>query len=731
MNSLALSHRVLEALLNGGVQGMLLTLLVALTLRCLPRINAATRYAVWFVCLLLVAVLPVLQFASRRVAPDVVALDGGVGPGHEPLRKGWGEVGGWRELPSSLDVVSPPEPSLAMDAMPLVLELHAQNPVTPFAESRAGSEEQSLEPDEFTRAGTPDGRSRMGRGWPALRAAARNWVPERWSLGLPEGVTTALVLGWLAVAVCRVGSLAGECFRLRKLKANSDPAEPGARALFSRVAGDMGVARRVALRIGPEDLVPMVAGFRQPVVLLPRGFLEVNPGEQAIQVLRHELAHVNRRDDWTNLIQQAIRAVLFFHPAVRWIGGRLSLDREIACDDHVLNGACQARTYALLLTHFAGRHRGRDLIAAPAVWNRKTQLKERIAMILDSKRNASPQMAGKLAGLLALFAAGATGIVLQASPRLVLGSETSVAEVSADVVTEVSAETSMDVFLVADANSSPPIATVIHSPETVILAVDSTEDPTEPRQKPPAPPVPTPVPNPEAVAVAPTPPIPASPTRTITIHRSAGETGGGENRNISIDDVTRSSSRSGGTSLEQRMDRLERLMAKLVAEGRVGSHYKPGASDLKFEFEKKSPSKLAEKSDNPAREMPDVAGLAKIREAARRDADRNLREMERTLEKTRREQERATKELTESLTRPGVDGREQLKIQRQALESARRSLERELEAVEKRLERLEDDQEQMEERAKKESKEPKEKKRKLPVGEAPGSTSSTDPLIKN
>lgn len=345
-------------------------------------------------------------------------------------------------------------------------------------------------------------------------------------------------------------------------------------------------------------------------------------------------------------------------------------------------------------------------------------------MILDSKRNASPQMAGKLAGLLALFTAGATGIVLQASPRLVLGAETPVVEVSADVVTEVTAETSTEVALDANPNSSARIA-------TVILAVDSTEDPTEPRQKPSAPPVPTPAPIPEAAPVPPTPPIPASPTRTITIHRSTGEIGGGENRNLSIDDVTRSSSRSGGSTLEQRMDRLERLMEKLVAEGRGSSYFKPGSSDLKFEFEKKSPTKLTEKSDKPAREMPDVAGLAKIRDAARRDADRNLREMERTLEKTRREQERAAKELTESLTRPGVDGREQLKIQRQALESARRSLERELEAVEKRLERLEDDQEQVEERAKKEAKEPKAKKSKQPAGEESGSASSTDPLIKN
>jgi beta-lactamase regulating signal transducer with metallopeptidase domain len=723
MSSLSLSHRVLEALLNGGAQGMVLTVLVGLTLRCLPRINAATRHAVWFVCLLLVAALPVLQFAAGRPAPDVVASDTEGREPNDPLREGREEGGEWREFPSGLEVIAVPTSNPVIDAPSPGFELHAEVPEPSFTDARAGRIAQSLEAEEFTGAATPERRSRVSLRWAELRAAARNWIPERWSLGLPEGATTALVLGWLAVAVCRLGSLSGECFRLRKLKVNSIPAEPGARALFSRVAAEMGVTRRVELRSGPEDLVPMVAGFRHPVVLLPRGFLETNPGEQGIQVLRHELAHVNRRDDWTNLIQQAIRAVLFFHPAVRWIGGRLSLDREIACDDHVLNGACQARTYALLLTHFAGRHRSRDLIAAPAVWSRKTQLKERIAMILDSKRNASPQMAGKLAGLLALFAAVVTGIVLQASPRLVLESETPVVEVSA--------ETSTEVFLIADADSSPPTATVIHPSKTVILAVDSTEDPTEPRQKPSALPTPAPAPAPEAPSLPPTPPIPARPTRDVTLHRSSGESGEGETRTVNGDDVGHSSSRSRGSSLEQRLDRLEELMEKLVAEGRGNSYFKPGSSDLRFEDENKVPSKLANKPGREAREYPDPNSLAKTREMAQRDAERAVRDMERTLAQTRSLQERAAKEQTESLNRPGVDGRQQLKVQRQALESARRSLERELEAVEKRLERLEEDQEKVEERVKKEAKEPKEKKRKQPTGEESGATSSADPLIKN
>jgi beta-lactamase regulating signal transducer with metallopeptidase domain len=51
----------LAAMLNGWWQGIILTLLVWLVLRDLPRISAATRLAIWHVTLLVVLLLPALQ----------------------------------------------------------------------------------------------------------------------------------------------------------------------------------------------------------------------------------------------------------------------------------------------------------------------------------------------------------------------------------------------------------------------------------------------------------------------------------------------------------------------------------------------------------------------------------------------------------------------------------------------------------------------------------------------
>jgi hypothetical protein len=129
------------------------------------------------------------------------------------------------------------------------------------------------------------------------------------------------------------------------------------------------------------------------------------------------MAHIARRDDWANLGQLVVGAVLFYHPAVWWLSRRLAIEREVACDDHVLAQA-PPRDYALMLTEFAGQTGLRRWSAALAGWSNGSQLKERIHMILDAKRNSAPSMAYARAGLLVVGALALGLVALQAGPRL-------------------------------------------------------------------------------------------------------------------------------------------------------------------------------------------------------------------------------------------------------------------------------------------------------------------------
>ena len=82
--------------------------------------------------------------------------------------------------------------------------------------------------------------------------------------------------------------------------------------------------------------LPITAGLRDPAVLFPASLVPRLTEQDARNVWLHETAHVRRRDDWTNLIQRIVEAVLFFHPVVLWVGRKLNLERELACDDWVV-----------------------------------------------------------------------------------------------------------------------------------------------------------------------------------------------------------------------------------------------------------------------------------------------------------------------------------------------------------------------------------------------------------
>jgi hypothetical protein len=105
-------------------------------------------------------------------------------------------------------------------------------------------------------------------------------------------------------------------------------------------------------------------------------------------ILVHELTHLRRRDDWTNLAQQILKALLFFHPAVWWIESKLALEREMACDDAVLAETTNPRDYAQCLISVAEKSLvRRGLALAQAAVNRMRQTSLRVSQILDVNRS--------------------------------------------------------------------------------------------------------------------------------------------------------------------------------------------------------------------------------------------------------------------------------------------------------------------------------------------------------
>ncbi|MGA2324833.1 MAG: M56 family metallopeptidase [Bryobacteraceae bacterium] len=213
------------------------------------------------------------------------------------------------------------------------------------------------------------------------------------TLPAPGGWVLWALGAWLAVSAAMLVRLAWGYRSMRRLKRRAQPLplDP------SLNAGQ----RRVRLCASGEIGVPMAAGLFNPVILIPESLPSQLSQEELRQVLVHELAHIRRWDDWTNLAQKIAEAVFFFHPAVLWIARRLDLEREIACDDWVVSMTGAARPYAACLTRLVALgafSRGPRL--APGAVARKRQVSHRIESLVRRQRSGSTRFSkiGMLAG---------------------------------------------------------------------------------------------------------------------------------------------------------------------------------------------------------------------------------------------------------------------------------------------------------------------------------------------
>jgi beta-lactamase regulating signal transducer with metallopeptidase domain len=81
---------------------------------------------------------------------------------------------------------------------------------------------------------------------------------------------------------------------------------------------------------------PAVAGILRPRISLPVGIEDLLTEHELHAVLLHEVAHAKRRDNLIRLVYETILCILWFHPLVWFTGARLTLFRELSCDESVI-----------------------------------------------------------------------------------------------------------------------------------------------------------------------------------------------------------------------------------------------------------------------------------------------------------------------------------------------------------------------------------------------------------
>jgi TonB family protein len=141
----------------------------------------------------------------------------------------------------------------------------------------------------------------------------------------------------LIAAIWAVGALAVVGFwsaRWRSLQANV------------RGAGDMKIAAPMPVLTSPTMLEPGLVGFFRPVLLLPEGIAEKLSAGELQAIIAHEACHMRRRDNLTAALHMLAEALFWFWPPVWWLGVRLLLERERACDEAVVADGNDPEVYA-------------------------------------------------------------------------------------------------------------------------------------------------------------------------------------------------------------------------------------------------------------------------------------------------------------------------------------------------------------------------------------------------
>jgi len=110
------------------------------------------------------------------------------------------------------------------------------------------------------------------------------------------------------------------------------------------------LSRAVELRLVHALDTPAATGWVRPVVLLPAALLTRLPADLIEALLAHELAHIRRHDYLVNLLQNAVEAMLFYHPVTWWLSHRIRVEREQVADQLAAEVICAPRRLALALS---------------------------------------------------------------------------------------------------------------------------------------------------------------------------------------------------------------------------------------------------------------------------------------------------------------------------------------------------------------------------------------------
>ncbi|BBO33780.1 carboxypeptidase regulatory-like domain-containing protein [Lacipirellula parvula] len=193
----------------------------------------------------------------------------------------------------------------------------------------------------------------------------------------------ALVALWLAIG----GLLA------RRVLSQATPAPPELEQLLAQITGP--VAHPPQLLLSNHIAAPVAMGLRRPAILLPASTFPIQHSAfnlspaQLLPILAHEWAHLEHRDLHTLAATRLLLILLWPQPLFWLLRRTIRLDQETLADAAAADraGRLDYAQQLLAWARTASTQRPPRLAGAVGLWEGPSQLKRRIAVLLNEKFN--------------------------------------------------------------------------------------------------------------------------------------------------------------------------------------------------------------------------------------------------------------------------------------------------------------------------------------------------------
>lgn len=172
--------------------------------------------------------------------------------------------------------------------------------------------------------------------------AGDNHVSARWPLA--QVLLAIWGIGGFIYAAWNVHAITGFHRTIRRAK----PASGKLARLARKCSKDMGLARPIEVFELDQSISPLVYSvFGRPKLLMPTRLISGLSAGELEALVRHEMAHIKRRDHWVRILELAATTVFWFNPLVWMIRHTLRRAEELACDSIVAGtSAIERESYA-------------------------------------------------------------------------------------------------------------------------------------------------------------------------------------------------------------------------------------------------------------------------------------------------------------------------------------------------------------------------------------------------